>query len=89
VQFERRTEASATRRASSDPTEFEQRFAGRARMVESMPGFVRLEILRPMQSDYYIVPTHWKDEVSFRAWTMIKNPRRLCRLSRHSLGNAL
>jgi heme-degrading monooxygenase HmoA len=69
--------------------EFEQRFAGRARMVESMPGFVRLEILRPMQSDYYIVPTHWKDEVSFRAWTMIKGPRRLCRLSRHSLGNAL
>jgi heme-degrading monooxygenase HmoA len=42
---------------------------GKARMVESMPDFVRLEILRPMQSDYYIVPTHWKDEVSFRAWT--------------------
>ncbi|MEK7366588.1 MAG: antibiotic biosynthesis monooxygenase, partial [candidate division NC10 bacterium] len=27
---------------------FEQRFEGRARLVESMPGFVRLEILRPM-----------------------------------------
>jgi heme-degrading monooxygenase HmoA len=37
--------------------EFEQSFAGRAGMVESRPGFVRLEILRPMQSDYYIVPT--------------------------------
>jgi heme-degrading monooxygenase HmoA len=53
--------------AKGHVAEFEQRFAGRARMVESMPGFVRLEILRPMQSDYYIVPTHWKDEVSFRA----------------------
>jgi heme-degrading monooxygenase HmoA len=49
--------------------EFEKRFEGRARLVENMPGFVRLEILRPIKGDYYIVLTHWKDEASFRAWT--------------------
>jgi len=48
---------------------FEARFEGRARLVENMPGFVRLEILRPIKSDYYIVLTHWRDEASFRAWT--------------------
>jgi heme oxygenase (mycobilin-producing) len=49
--------------------DFEKRFEGRARLVETMPGFVRLEILRPIKSDYYSVVTHWQDEASFRAWT--------------------
>ena len=49
--------------------EFEARFEGRARLVEHRPGFVRLEILRPIKSDYYVVLTHWDDEASFRAWT--------------------
>jgi len=49
--------------------DFEERFEGRARLVENMPGFIRLEILRPIKSDYYTVLTHWEDEASFRAWT--------------------
>jgi len=49
--------------------DFEKRFEGRARLVENMPGFIRLEILRPIKSDYYTVLTHWDDEASFRAWT--------------------
>jgi heme-degrading monooxygenase HmoA len=49
--------------------DFEERFEGRARLVENMPGFIRLQILRPLKSDYYIVLTHWKDEASFHAWT--------------------
>jgi heme-degrading monooxygenase HmoA len=49
--------------------EFEDRFAGRAGLVEKSPGFVRLEILRPVKSEYYIVLTHWQDEASFHAWT--------------------
>ena len=49
--------------------DFEERFEGRARLVENMPGFVRLEILRPIKGDYYIVLTHWEDEASFHAWT--------------------
>ena len=55
--------------AKGQEKEFEARFEGRARLVENMAGFVRLEILRPIKSDYYIVLTHWRDEVSFRAWT--------------------
>jgi len=49
--------------------DFEERFQGRARLVENMPGFIRLEILRPLKSDYYVVMTHWEDEASFHAWT--------------------
>jgi heme-degrading monooxygenase HmoA len=49
--------------------EFEERFAGRAGLVEKKPGFIRLEILRPVKSEYYVVLTHWVDEASFRAWT--------------------
>ena len=55
--------------AKGQEKDFEARFEGRARLVENMAGFVRLEILRPIKSDYYIVLTHWRDEVSFRAWT--------------------
>jgi heme oxygenase (mycobilin-producing) len=55
--------------AKGHELDFEKRFEGRARLVETMPGFIRLEILRPIKSDYYVVLTHWKDEASFRAWT--------------------
>jgi heme-degrading monooxygenase HmoA len=55
--------------AKGHESDFEKRFEGRARLVETMPGFIRLEILRPIKSDYYIVLTHWEDEASFRAWT--------------------
>ncbi len=55
--------------AKGQEQEFEKRFEGRARLVENRPGFVRLEILRPLKGDYYIVLTHWQDEASFRAWT--------------------
>jgi heme oxygenase (mycobilin-producing) len=55
--------------ATGHETEFERRFEGRARLVENMSGFIRLQILRPIKSDYYVVLTHWQDEESFRAWT--------------------
>ena len=55
--------------AKGHEADFEKRFEGRARLVENMPGFVRLEILRPIKGDYYIVLTHWQDEASFQAWT--------------------
>ena len=58
---------------------FEDRFEGRARLVENHPGFVRLEILRPKAltiqggqmggSDYYVVLTYWENEQAFVAWT--------------------
>lgn len=55
--------------AQGHEAEFEKRFAGRAGLVENMPGFVRLEVMRPLKGDYYVILTHWQDEVSFRAWT--------------------
>ncbi|GGO00782.1 antibiotic biosynthesis monooxygenase family protein [Saccharibacillus kuerlensis] len=47
---------------------FEERFLGRARRVEEMPGFGGIRVLRPLQGDTYIVLTMWKDEASFTSW---------------------
>jgi len=47
---------------------FEERFKTRVRLVESMPGFVRMEILRPVEGEDYLVMTWWKDRESFEAW---------------------
>jgi heme-degrading monooxygenase HmoA len=59
--------------------EFEQRFEGRARLVEKHEGFVRLEILRPRKvmlhgseqggSQYYVVLTYWRSPEDFTNWT--------------------
>ncbi|WP_308389233.1 antibiotic biosynthesis monooxygenase [Acidithiobacillus sp. AMEEHan] len=49
--------------------EFEERFRRRAGEVEKQPGFVRMEILRPVAEDgMYIVLTHWQDKDAFQAW---------------------
>lgn len=49
--------------------ELERRFAGRARLVEGMPGFEGFELLRPVAGDTrYFVITHWADDESFQAW---------------------
>lgn len=55
--------------AKGQEAAFERRFEGRAGLVEHMPGFVRLEILRPVQSDTYMVMTWWESETHFKAWT--------------------
>jgi heme oxygenase (mycobilin-producing) len=55
--------------AEGHEKEFEARFAGRAGLVENMPGFVRLEVLRPIKSDYYNVVTHWENVGAFEKWT--------------------
>ena len=34
-----------------------------------MPGFVRMEILRPLKSDYYVVLTYWESPKDFETWT--------------------
>jgi heme-degrading monooxygenase HmoA len=48
---------------------FEARFKGRARLVDQAPGFVRNEVLRPVQEGLpYVVLTHWRDRASFEAW---------------------
>ncbi|WP_172253345.1 antibiotic biosynthesis monooxygenase family protein [Saccharibacillus deserti] len=47
---------------------FEERFLGRARRVEDMPGFAGIRVLRPLQGDTYVILTVWKDEDSFKSW---------------------
>ena len=55
--------------AKGHEKEFEERFQGRAGLVEKMPGFIRLEILKPIKSDYYVVHTYWENADAFHAWS--------------------
>ncbi|MCF8527475.1 MAG: antibiotic biosynthesis monooxygenase [Candidatus Nanopelagicales bacterium] len=49
--------------------ELERRFAARAGAVESAPGFLGFQLLRPVAGDdRYFVVTQWADEESFAAW---------------------
>jgi heme-degrading monooxygenase HmoA len=48
---------------------FEERFRQRASEVEKQPGFIRLEVLRPVQDDgFYVVLTHWENREAFENW---------------------
>jgi heme-degrading monooxygenase HmoA len=49
--------------------ELEKRFAARAGAVESSPGFLGFQLLRPAAGETrYFVVTHWDSEESFAAW---------------------
>jgi len=47
---------------------FEQRFQNRARAIENEPGFVAIRVMRPLNSDTYIILTEWSEESAFKAW---------------------
>jgi heme-degrading monooxygenase HmoA len=49
--------------------EFEKRFKGRAGLVDGMHGFIKNYVLRPIDSDYYVVQTYWESWEAFKAWT--------------------
>jgi heme-degrading monooxygenase HmoA len=48
---------------------FEQRFAGRAGLVEQRPGCRGFQLLRPISGEAYLVMTWWDSEAHFKAWT--------------------
>lgn len=49
--------------------QLEQRFAARAKAVESMPGFEGFELLRPVAGETrYFVYTRWATEADFQNW---------------------
>jgi len=49
--------------------ELEKRFAARAHTVDSSPGFLGFQLLRPVRGEErYFVVTQWEDEESFAAW---------------------
>lgn len=47
---------------------FEERFNNRARKIENEPGFAAIRVLRPKNSDTYVILTLWEDEQSFKDW---------------------
>jgi heme-degrading monooxygenase HmoA len=50
--------------------QFEEAFRKRAGLVDSMPGFISNQVLRPANSgDPYIVLTLWNSRADFEAWT--------------------
>jgi heme oxygenase (mycobilin-producing) len=47
----------------------EQRFAGRAGLVEAAEGFEGFRLLRPVEgTDRYLVYTQWRSAADFEAW---------------------
>ncbi|CAA9260419.1 MAG: hypothetical protein AVDCRST_MAG77-2541 [uncultured Chloroflexi bacterium] len=64
--------------APGHEAEFAERFRNRAHLVENHPGFVRLEICRPLpvnlhgrdmgDSAYHVVLTYWERKEDFLAW---------------------
>jgi len=48
---------------------FEDRFRQRAGQVDKQPGFLRMEIMRPVDDNTpYLVMTVWRDEQAFLDW---------------------
>jgi heme-degrading monooxygenase HmoA len=70
--------------AEAFEAEFEDRFRKRAHLIDSSPGFVKNEVLRPVrrrfdhatggwkesaEQGYYLVQTTWESEQAFWDWT--------------------
>jgi len=49
---------------------FEEVFKDRARAVDRRPGFIRAEILKPLDGNTYIVMTHWESKKDFDGWVV-------------------
>ena len=48
---------------------FEERFRQRAGQIDKQPGFLRMQILKPVgDGSPYIVLTTWQDKATFDAW---------------------
>lgn len=49
---------------------FEELFGSRAKQIDTMPGFVDMQVLRPLKDgDAYLIVSHWENELSFKDWT--------------------
>lgn len=49
--------------------EFEERFRHRAGQIDKVPGFVSMQVLRPVDEESpYVVLTTWRDKAAFDAW---------------------
>lgn len=49
---------------------FEELFATRAHAIDRMPGFRRMEVLKPDAEDgHYLIVSHWDSKENFSNWT--------------------
>lgn len=48
---------------------FEERFQNRDWSIKACPGFIRTEVLKPLQGACYVVMTYWEDRTAFENWT--------------------
>lgn len=49
--------------------DFMDAFMGRARAIDSVPGFLGLDMLRPQEAGVFISMTRWATQEDFVAWT--------------------
>ncbi|MCU7874754.1 MAG: antibiotic biosynthesis monooxygenase [Candidatus Thiodiazotropha sp. (ex Lucinoma borealis)] len=48
---------------------FEQRFSSRAGQIDQQPGFVRMQVLKPVKPEMpYVVLTSWVNQQAFDDW---------------------
>jgi heme oxygenase (mycobilin-producing) len=47
---------------------FEYRFKNRAGAIESTDGFIAIRVLRPLDTDTYVILTQWESEKHFIDW---------------------
>lgn len=47
---------------------FEYRFKNRPRQIENEPGFKAIRVLRPLNSDTYVILTIWENGAAFQGW---------------------
>ncbi len=49
--------------------EFESRFSNSNENLKKMKGFIKNQVLRPIEADTYVVMTYWESMEDFKAWT--------------------
>jgi heme-degrading monooxygenase HmoA len=60
---------NAIKVSDGNGAELEKRFAARLGAVDSSPGFLGFELLRPVAGDErYFVVTHWETDEDFKNW---------------------
>lgn len=48
---------------------FEELFTTRAHAIDTLPGFLGMNLLKPNEDGHYLVISHWESEEQFQAWT--------------------
>lgn len=49
---------------------FEYLFGTRAKAIDTMPGFVDMQVLKPnKEEDNYLIVSYWESEEAFKQWT--------------------